>query len=411
MATPGGAASHEKPYREALRAIDQKKWDSAIDHLETAIERRPRAGGPKIRDYGAAFEEYLPYYFLGLALYESGRPAEALWQWEIAERERQIQSSRYERNFSELRRRAESLRLELAGVLEQPGSAEAIATTDRPSSAEEAGADRERSDGVEGTIAPELVLGTLAESHALVVGVSRYDAGTGWPSLPGVVDDIVAIERALRKQGFTVTVLRDPAKEELLEAMDAFFFTRARTEAARLVFYFAGHGATVTTAERRMGYIVPANAPNPKRDENLFRRYAVSMSSFRRFAEESVARHVMFLFDSCFSGSVFGAVRSGTVVPGSIERRVEERSRWFVAAGEADQEVPDESLFRRAFVRALDGEADRDGDGLIFGAELGAYIQTEVIDATHGAPNAQAPHFGRSGNHTLGDMPFRGRKP
>lgn len=52
------------------------------------------------------------------------------------------------------------------------------------------------------------------ESHALVIGVSNYTAG--WPKLSGVKKDVEEAKTALEKQGFNVTVVSDPSREQLI---------------------------------------------------------------------------------------------------------------------------------------------------------------------------------------------------
>src|SRR5262245_9086409 len=48
-------------------------------------------------------------------------------------------------------------------------------------------------------------VGTYSASYALVIGVSKYTGG--WPSLPGVKEDVRAVGEALQTQGFQVTMV------------------------------------------------------------------------------------------------------------------------------------------------------------------------------------------------------------
>jgi uncharacterized caspase-like protein len=56
------------------------------------------------------------------------------------------------------------------------------------------------------------------------------------------------------------------------------------------------------------------------------------------------------------------------------------------------QEKEGHGLFTTYFLRALDGEADINMDGVVTGTELGAYLRPQVSDASR---NAQTPLFGR----------------
>src|SRR5262245_1443837 len=110
-----------------------------------------------------------------------------------------------------------------------------------------------------------------AESHALVIGVRKYT--DGWRELPGVEKDVEAVSAVLRKQGFQVKVALNPTSTQLNEALNTFVSDHGLNERNRLVFYFAGHGYTEELVDgRELGYIVPADAPLPERNPQLFNR-------------------------------------------------------------------------------------------------------------------------------------------
>ncbi|KOR28124.1 hypothetical protein TI03_05435, partial [Achromatium sp. WMS1] len=91
-------------------------------------------------------------------------------------------------------------------------------------------------------------------SYALLIGASEYTAG--WSRLKGVEDDIPAVKQALEKHGFTVTVVLNPTKTELLKAFDEFINKYGLDKDKRLLFYYAGHGYTMNQTAGKMGYIV-----------------------------------------------------------------------------------------------------------------------------------------------------------
>ncbi|MEE8435336.1 MAG: caspase family protein, partial [bacterium] len=152
------------------------------------------------------------------------------------------------------------------------------------------------------------------ESHALIIGVSDYRAG--WPKLPGVKSDVVAVKAALESHGFDVEVVEDPTSEQLTRAFSSFINRHGRKKDTRLVFYYAGHGHTQKMSYGDdMGYIVPVDAPNPNRDPDGFLAAALDMQQIEVYAKRIQARHALFLFDSCFSGSIFALSRA---VPANI---------------------------------------------------------------------------------------------
>ena len=240
------------------------------------------------------------------------------------------------------------------------------------------------------------------ESHALIIGVSDYQRGL--PNLPGVAEDVVAVSRALSKQGFSVTVAQEQDRAGIDRAMRRFMASYGGRSEARLLVYYAGHGYTMATDYGgRMGYLVPADAPSPTVDRAGFITTAISMRSVETYARQMDAKHAMFIFDACFAGSIFLATRA---IPDHIKEKSALPVRQFITAGTADQEVPDVSIFRRRFVQALDGEADADKDGYVTGVELGLYLQNTVTDDTG---RSQTPQYGKLSDPLLnrGDFVFK----
>ncbi len=253
------------------------------------------------------------------------------------------------------------------------------------------------------------VLLSYGGSYALVIGVSNYQLG--WPKLPGVKDDVAAVQSALKQHGFEVTAVDDPSGQELETAYEDFIFNYGRDESNRLLLYFAGHGHTIKPPyaaddpEDWIGYIVARDAPLPADDSKGFLQKALSMQRFEELAKQIHARHALFVFDSCFSGSVFALSRAP---PADVERRIAKPVRQFITSGAADQTVPDVSVFRKEFILALGGAADRGGDGYVTGSELGYYLEEQVSNYTD---NAQTPQYGKiRGRHLdKGDFVFVAR--
>ena len=174
-------------------------------------------------------------------------------------------------------------------------------------------------------------------------------------------------------------------------------------EKNRLLVYFAGHGHTETGTDGRVfGYIVPVDAPVPDRDRVGFKRSAVSMDAIEASARLIETRHALFVFDSCFSGSL---VSRSTVVPPEISDATAKAVRQFITSGAANQEVPDRSIFRDLFVRGIKGAADLNGDRYVTGSELAMYLKSQVTEYSRGA---QTPQYGkiRDTKLDLGDYVF-----
>ena len=146
---------------------------------------------------------------------------------------------------------------------------------------------------------------TYAGSYALVVGISDY-TNPDWSQLDGVKEDIKEVKKALEPHGFQVKeVLNPPNLEELENAYEDFIQQYGWGEdnkRNRLLFYFAGHAHDVSLPPgEKVAYLVAPDAPAPH-DSN-FRAHAMSLGKFAEMARNIDAKHVLFLFDSCFSGA------------------------------------------------------------------------------------------------------------
>ncbi len=243
-------------------------------------------------------------------------------------------------------------------------------------------------------------IGLYKGSYALLIGASRYTAG--WPSLSTVPSEIAEVQAALVQHGFTVEVVTDPTASELRLAFQNFINRYGLDADNRLLFFFAGHGHT--RREGRRGYLVPVDAPDPRYDERGFIQKALDMDQVMTWARRIEARHALFLFDSCFSGTIFAA-RERPTVPPHISAATARPVRQFISAGDADQPVPARSVFAPSLVWGLEGAADLNKDGYVTGTELGMFLHEQVLHYQTG----QTPVYGKIRDPDLdkGDFVFQ----
>jgi uncharacterized caspase-like protein len=204
----------------------------------------------------------------------------------------------------------------------------------------------------------------------------------------------------LLAQGFRVEKALNPDARRLKEAFERFIDAYGFDADNRLLFYFAGHGYTRGPSK---GYLVPIDAPDPNNDEKGFLRKALDMNQIIAWTRRIEAKHALFLFDSCFSGSVF-ETRSPPQPPPHISTATGLPVRQFITAGSAGERVPATSTFARVFIDALEHRfADLDQDGYITGTELGYYIHSTVPKYV-----SQTPQFGKHPDYELsrGDFVF-----
>ena len=241
-------------------------------------------------------------------------------------------------------------------------------------------------------------IGGYKGSYALVIGVSEYT--NGWPVLESINTEVSEVQYALEQNGFDdVRVVMNPDSEALQAAFETFIDDYGFDADNRLLFFFAGHGYTRKNGEK--GYLVPADAPNPNVDLSGFLRKALTMTEIISLSKIIEAKHALFLFDSCFSGTVF-KTRALPSTPPIIEAYTSKPVRQFITAGSAGQEVPAKSVFTPSFIRALRGDGDLNNDGFISGSELGLHLSQEVPKYRTG----QTPQFGKILDPSLNEGDF-----
>ena len=237
-------------------------------------------------------------------------------------------------------------------------------------------------------------------SHALVVGVSNYEK---WPKLPNAVKDAKDVAERLKKLGFHVTLVLNPTSSELTKALNDLTYRHGRDKNQALLFFYAGHGETEVLADgTKLGYIIPRDCPLLRDDPHGFVNRAISMKDIEAYSLRIRSKHVLMLFDSCFSGALFALIRA---VPHDITEKSTMPVRQYITAGREDEEVPDRSMFKRCLLIGLEGDADLTGDGYITGSELGMYLADKVVNYTH---RGQHPQYGKINNPDLdrGDFIF-----
>jgi formylglycine-generating enzyme required for sulfatase activity/uncharacterized caspase-like protein len=245
------------------------------------------------------------------------------------------------------------------------------------------------------------VVGGYAESHALLIGQSNY--GSAWPTLETVPSELKKLEQALIDLGFKVTLMQDLKhdKRELESAFNDFIDKHGYDNDNRLLFFFAGHGYTLD--DGKTGFLVPVDAPDPRKDEVKFRRMSLNMVDIMGWSRKMTAKHALFLFDSCFSGTILKQ-RNLPRLPPNISEMTNEKVRQFITSGSAGQDVPASSTFLPALVDGIArSQADYNKDGYVTGTELGMYLNDIVPRHT-----SQTPQYGKHSDYELsrGDFVF-----
>jgi len=241
-------------------------------------------------------------------------------------------------------------------------------------------------------------------SWAIVVGIDEY---THWPRLEYASRDAQAVADTLTGQfGFPssqVIVLKNQqaTRNNILAAFHDRLADERTGKNDRVFVFFAGHGATRRLASGRdLGYIIPVDS-----DPDEFATDAIAMTDIQNIAESLRAKHVLFVMDACYSG--LGLTRGGPASSAFLRENARRSARQMLTAGGADQPVADggpngHSVFTWVLLQALSGKGDLNGDGLITGTELAAYVAPAVS-----AVSQQTPAFGSLPGSQGGEFVFQ----
>ena len=227
------------------------------------------------------------------------------------------------------------------------------------------------------------------KKYALVIGINQYST----MPLEAAVNDARSVSERLEQLNFNVTTLLD-SQATIKNIRHELGTKLVRTNSNdQIVIYFAGHGVTAQLHSSKMiGYILPVNA-------NLKDLYstAISMKELRDLTLRIPAKHILFVFDSCYSG--LGLTRSANIAAGAKDKQkyfeslAGKRGVYMITAGKADEvarEFRGHGLFTLHFLDGIAGAADSSPqDGIVQASELGMYLAKKVSVETESAQNPQ----------------------
>jgi hypothetical protein len=85
-------ADYKETYRKGIEALDRKRWPEVARLMREAIAENPREG-ERIKLYGLRFEAYVPHFWLGVGLAETGDCEGALRAFDASEAAGAIRST------------------------------------------------------------------------------------------------------------------------------------------------------------------------------------------------------------------------------------------------------------------------------------------------------------------------------
>jgi hypothetical protein len=241
----------------------------------------------------------------------------------------------------------------------------------------------------------------LGRYRALVIGNNAY---TDISPLKTAVNDATSVAALLQTMyGFTVTLLTNTTRDEIITALDQLRATL--TEQDNLLIYYAGHGVLDTSEER--GYWLPVNA---KQDSRI---QWISNTTITDALKAMAAKHILVVADSCYSGTLVRGIDviqppSGGERDTYLARIAQKRSRTVLTSGGLEP-VSDSgggkehSVFAKAFLTALQDNRD-----VLDGQQLFNLVRRPVV-----LNASQTPEYTdiRYAGHEGGDFLFVRQTP
>ena len=226
--------------------------------------------------------------------------------------------------------------------------------------------------------------------HALVIGIDDYKS---LPKLKTSLTDARAVAETLETEyGYTIHLLENPTRSEIIDKLDDLRETLAETD--NLLIYYAGHGWLDEQTDT--GYWMPVNAKANRRSQ------WVSNSDLTVALQGLFAKHVMVVADSCYSGTLTRSVKVPERNRAYLERIAEKRARVVLSSGGlepvTDSGGGKHSVFAAQFLKAL-----QRNEGVMDGTRLFEQVrQTVVLNAD------QTPQYSdiRKAGHEGGDFLF-----
>ena len=250
--------------------------------------------------------------------------------------------------------------------------------------------------------APEKRAGRL---FAVVIGISHYAKSNGQINDLRYADrDAQAMLDFLKSpaggglaEEDTLVLLNDAATTESIRHALFSFLTKPQ-EQDTVVIYIAGHGAP-DPADPRNLYLITADTKPDDMGGTAFPMWEMQ-NVFDRILK---AKRVLTFADTCHSYG-FSGLRAGpgqkhanNLINQYLQRYASKGQRAVITASDISESSFEDAkwgdghgVFTYFLLRGLQGEADRNHDGVVTAGELFAYLQQSVRQATDGKQNPRA---------------------
>jgi|GEM_PF-5866040 len=209
--------------------------------------------------------------------------------------------------------------------------------------------------------------------HALVVASDRVPGRHG-ARFRGVATDLVTVSAVLERNGFKVTRLKNPAREDLISALDE---AKDLPLQSLFLFYYSGGGADSAAGKARLA-VLGAESDGPEGPSSQL--------------EQGELEALLHRVPSRYKVVIADTAGLGLCAPKPSWRGSETDAYYAFCAGYRAADTSRGGVFSQTLVAGLAGWADTDDDGTVRAHELAGYIRDHVSSWST-SPPAPRPAF------------------
>jgi hypothetical protein len=222
---------------------------------------------------------------------------------------------------------------------------------------------------------------------ALLIAVGQFDSGD-LASLPKSSTDVDAMKEALidpELGGFQesdITVLKNPKKQRMEDAVYDLFDKGKRKKDDLLLFYFSGHGITDES-----GIFFFSTYETRKENGKLRPTTAVSSNFVHQWMNQCPSKRVAIILDCCHSGAFAKGLSAKGTANALIKEQLGGEGRAILTAASATEYAwaKDEfelSVYTHYLLEGVrTGKADQDGNDWLSLEELHEYAKNKISEA------------------------------
>jgi len=259
-----------------------------------------------------------------------------------------------------------------------------------------------RATGAGGSVSRAVAAPRIDERWAVVVGISQYrsddipDLDYARSDARAMYDFLTSSPAGPFEEDHILHLTDEEATgESMREAM--FVFLQQADWDDLVVIYYAGHGAPDPNRPDNL-YLLPHDAELGSLAATGFPMWDVKTALRRQIRAE----RVVVIADACHSAGTTEAAIPGVSdnpIAGGFNELFTPSRRLSLTAADTNEFSLEDSrwnggVFTHFLVQALEGEGDRNGDGIVTFSEAYEFVRDRVVEATEGRQHPQRTGFG-----------------